>query len=305
MRGILQNAGTKVQFAGHETFPLRLLWPKKAYEAVRGGASTRTFHERESIARFGIGRNMAVAMRYWNMAGGLIEERNGELWPTALASEVLDDLGYDPFLEHLATVWLIHWNVASTPEMTTTPYYAFNMLPGADFDVDSLVAEILMLAEARGWRATRSTIKRDVEVFLRSYVRRAAGSGEDAVEPLLAELGLLREARIGGWVEFVRGPKPTLPDGIFALAVEQFWLRSGGGSSALTAEQVTYEPGSPGRVFKLDEDSVVTRLMALDATTKDAWAWTDTAGLRQVQRRSEPDWRDLIARSYSRVVDAA
>jgi hypothetical protein len=295
-----------VQFAGHETFPLRLLWPKKAYEAVRGGASIRTFQEPEAIARFGVGRNMAVSMRHWNIASGLIEEREGRLWPTQLATEILDDdNGLDPFVEHPATIWLTHWHIASTPEMTTTPYYAFNMLPGVDFDSEGLAGELLGLAVERGWRATRSTVKRDVDVFLRSYVRRAGSLTEDAAEPLLAELGLVREARIGGWFEFVRGPKPTLPDGVFALALEQFWRRTGGDSTALTAEQVTYEPGSPGRVFKLDEDSVVTRLMALDATTDEAWTWTDTAGLRQVQRRHEPDWRDLLSRAYGRIAEPA
>lgn len=305
MRNVLQDPATKVQFAGHETFPLRLLWPKKAFEAVRGGAPLRTFQEQGAIARFGVGRNMAVSMRHWNIASGLIEEREGLLWPTALAMEILDDEGLDPFVEHPATIWLTHWHIASTPEMTTTPFYAFNALPGVDFDSEGLASELLRLVQERGWRATRVTVKRDVEVFLRSYVRRTGALTEDAAEPLLAELGLVREARIGGWFEFVRGPKPTLPDGVFALALDQFWQRTGGDSTTLTAEQVTYEPGSPGRVFKLDEDSVVTRLMALDAITDGSWTWTDTAGLRQVHRRHEPDWLGLLTRSYGRMAEAA
>jgi hypothetical protein len=284
---------------------MRLLWAKKAFEAVKDGASIRTFQEPSAIARFGVGRNMAVSMRHWNIACGLIEERDGRLWPTPLAAEILADEGLDPYVEHPATIWLNHWHIASAPEMTTTAFYAFNVLSGIDFDAGTLVDELLSLVGERGWRATRSTIKRDVDVFLRSYVRRAGGLTDEAAEPLLAELGLIREARIGGWFEFVRGPKPTLPDGVFAMALEQFFQRHGGGSSALTAEQVTYEPGSPGRVFKLDEDSVVTRLMALDATTDEAWTWTDTAGLRQVQRRHDPDWRGLLRRSYGRLAEAA
>lgn len=290
--------GTRVQFAGHETFPLRLLWPKKAYEAVRGGASPRTFHEPDAIARFGVGRNMAVSMRHWNVAAGLVEEREGLLHPTPLAAAVLDEAGLDPYVEHPATTWLIHWHLASTPEQTTTIFHAFNVLPGVDFDAESLSGELLALAGEQGWRATRSTLRRDVEVFLRSYVRRAAGSGEDASEPLLAELGLVREARIGGWYEFVRGPKPSLPDGVFAYALDRFWARQEATSSVLTAEQLCYAPGSPGRVFKLDEDSVVTRLMAIESMTDGAWRWTDTAGLRQVQRLGEPDWRALLAQAY-------
>ena len=152
---------------------------------------------------------------------------------------------------------------------------------------------------AQGWRATRGTLKRDIEVFLRGYVRKGDTFSEDAAEPLLAELALIREARLGGWYEFVRGPKPTLHDAVFAYALGHFWERSGG-ATTLTAEQICYAAGSPGRVFKLDEDSVITRLMRIDDVTDGAWQWVDTAGLRQVQRTSEIDVTALIPFAYPR-----
>jgi hypothetical protein len=298
MRGGDQRFGTKAQFAGHETFPLRLLWLKKAYDAVGAGAPCRTFQEQDAIARFGVGRNMAVAIRYWALASGLFEEREGTISATELGHRILSDDGFDPYLEAPATVWLIHWNIASTPERTTTTYFAFNHLVGLEFDAASIVEQIFALA-SEGRRLSRGTLKRDVEVFLRGYVRRGEAQIEDAAEPLLAELGLIREARVGGWFEFVRGPKPSLPQGVFAYALDKFWEEQGN-AGTLTAEQICYAPGSPGRVFKLDEDSVVTRLMALGALTGDAWRWVDTAGLRQVQRRSDFDPLPLIDADYHR-----
>lgn len=285
------------QFAGHETFPLRLLWLKKAHSAVPEGGPIGTFQEQEAIARFGVGRNMAASMRYWAVASGFFEERDKFIRPSALGRLILPDAGLDPYVERAATVWLVHWHIAATPEMTTTAYYAFNALAAIEFDPATLIDELMALVTARGWRATRGTLKRDVEVFLRGYVRRGDAQNEDAAEPLLAELGLVREARLGGWYEFVRGPKPTLPDEVFAYALGQFW-EAQGGSTALTAEQICYAPGSPGRVFKLDEDSVITRLMRLDGLTGEAWQWTDTAGLRQIQRRHDFDPTVLIPAAY-------
>lgn len=296
MRQGLFDDGVKPQFAGHETFPLRLLWLKKAHDAVAGGASVGTFVEQEAIATFGVGRNMAASMRHWAAAAGFLIEADRTLRPSALADLILPDDGLDPYLEAPATTWLAHWHVASTPETTTTAYYAFNGISAVEFDPETLASELLAIAGTRGWRATRGTLKRDVETFLRSYVRRRGQQGEDAAEPLLAELGLIREARLGGWYEFVRGPKPTLPDAVFAYALQAFWKRHGG--PTLTAEQVSYAPGSPGRVFKLDEDSVVTRLMGLPQLTGGAWGWTDTAGLRQVQRIGDVDALALLPAAY-------
>lgn len=298
MKQGLFDESSRVQFAGHETFPLRLLWLKKAHDAVSGGAPVGTFVEQDAIARFGVGRNMAVSMRYWAVATGFVTEADKALSPTPLGALILADNGLDPYIEDPATVWLAHWHVASTPDMTTTAYYAFNGLTAIEFDPESLGGELHAEAEARGWRATRGTLKRDVEVFLRSYVRRGGAQPEDAAEPLLAELGLIREARLGGWYEFVRGPKPTLHDAVFAYALARYWERAG--SNALTAEQVSYGPGSPGRIFKLDEDSVVTRLMAMAQLTDGAWRWTDTAGLRQIQRIDAIDPLTLLPLAYAR-----
>lgn len=287
------------QFAGHETFPLRLLWLKKAFDAICDAPDARTFHEQSAIARFGVGRNMVASMRYWALATGFFAESERVIAPTTLGRAVLADDGLDPYLEHAATVWLAHWHVAATPDMTTTAYYAFNLLNAIEFDPATLLEKIMALVEANGWRATRGTLKRDIEVFLRSYVRRGDALNEDAAEPLLAELSIIREARLGGWYEFVRGPKPNLHDAVFAYALSDYWERSGG-ATTLTAEQICYGSGSPGRVFKLDEDSVITRLMRLGDLTNGSWLWVDTAGLRQIQRTSPFDPLTTLALAYPR-----
>lgn len=281
MKDELLDSETRLQFAGHETFPLRLLWLKKAHDAIASdGKARRTFHEREAIARFGVGKNMALSMRHWAVASRMAEPVDLFHKPTPLAELILNDGGLDPYLEAPATLWLIHATLAGAPLPCTTFYYAFNLLNQVEFDRESLNQAVFDLAQKRKARATAETIKRDVEVFLRSYVSRSA-DGEDAAESLLAELGLIRDARLSGQYEFVRGPQPSLPDEIFVVHLQRFWTRLGR-TPTLTAEAIAYGPGSPGRVFKLDEDSVVTRLNRLADLTDGAFAWTDTAGLRQV-----------------------
>lgn len=294
----IRNSDFRPQFAGHETFPLRLLWLKKAYDAVvKDGANKRTFQEQSAIARFGVGKNMAISMRHWAFAAGVIEEREGNLEPTLLGKAILDDEGYDPFLEEPATLWLVHFMLAGSPEFTTTFFYCFNILNQAVFNRESIIMGLTDLAASKSAKVTVETLKRDVEVLIRSYVSKADGA-EDAVEPLLNELALIREQRLANQYEFVRGPKPNLPDGVFALALRRFWKRWHTNAPTLSAEIASYGAGSPGRVFKLDEESLLSRLARIGEVTDGAIIWTDTAGLRQVSLAKEVDEAALIRSSY-------
>ena len=285
------------QFAGHETFPIRSLWLKKAYDAVVSCNNRNVFTAPDAVVYFGVGKNMAQAMRHWGLASGFIEDNGTEFRPTALGIAVFDEnSGVDPYLEHPGSLWLLHLALAGTPGMTTTWYWAFNIYGSLSFDREALTRGLLSLAELRDWkRVAAVTIKRDVDCFVRSYVSRSRGAMvEDAIEPVLVELGLIRPSPIGDAFEFVRGPKASLPDEVFAISLARFWRAEHGEAATLSAEAACYGPGSPGRVFKLDEDSVVERLMRIEDVTGGALAWSETAGLKQVFRRSAFDEAELF-----------
>jgi hypothetical protein len=286
LRGAITAEDFRGQFSGHETFPLRHLWLRKAYDAVARGADRSIFTGPEAIVTFGVGKNMALAIRHWALACNIIAETGARVQATELGRSLFGgEHPWDPYMERPATGWLIQWQVASDPRMTTSWYWAFNHLTSQTFDHETLSATILQYCRARQWpRIADKTVTRDVECFIRSYVPRSEkGGAEDALEPVLAELGLIRD--IGGRLyEFRRGPKPSLPDGMFAYALNQFWDRHAPTASTLAVESLTYEPGSPGRVFKLDESSVIERLAAIEDATRGRFMWTDTAGVRQVVR---------------------
>ncbi|WP_108610452.1 DUF4007 family protein [Aminobacter sp. MSH1] len=301
----LHDPATTIRVSGHETFPLRLLWLKKAFDHASDpdGVDRRTFQEQNAIATFGVGKNMALSMRHWGLATKILRDSPTHLHATDLGRLIFTDgTGLDPYLEHPSTLWLMHAHLVSEPRAATTFYYAFNLLNQIAFTRDNLVRAMAAIIEARATaRATAETLKRDVEVFVRSYAPRHSDAGEDAAEPLLVELGLLREQRSTGQLEFVRGQKPSLDNSIFALVLKQFWERQHSLSPTLSVEQVQYDPGSPGRVFKLDEDSLVARLMSIGDATGGKMVWTDTAGLRQVALAAhleEIDEVDLVKAGY-------
>jgi len=84
MRGKLADPNYKLQFAGHETFPLRQLWLRKAYDAVARSdeiAPRGTFNDPDAIVAFGVGKNMVAAIRHWGLACNVIQETKGGYIP--------------------------------------------------------------------------------------------------------------------------------------------------------------------------------------------------------------------------------
>jgi uncharacterized protein DUF4007 len=290
-RGPLADPNVRGQFSGHETFPLRHLWLRKAYDAVvqRGLTAKRAlFSDPASIITFGVGKNMVASIRHWALACGVLEEQGEGYRPTKLGRFLFDEeMGRDPFMEWPATTWLIQWMVARRPERTTTWFYAFNHFTTQTFERETLAAPIHDLCNERGWqRISAATIKRDVECFIRSYVPRTGSKfSDDSMEPVLAELGLIRAVGTKTF-EFRRGPKPSLPDGVFLFALHDFWQLYAPDQNTIAVESLAYEPGSPGRVFKLDEHSLIERLSRLDDSSRRRFAWSDTAGVRNVARRA-------------------
>jgi len=303
-----KNLLNRVHFSGHETFPLRQMWLKKAFDHADscGRVSKSTFTDENAIASFGVGKNMVSSIRHWAIACDVLRDscKDPNFYEVSpISNEILRDGGLDPFAENPSTAWYAHWILAGKGTRSTTWRWLFNNVTFPTFtrqELESPLEDFAHKLESNK-RISPSTLSRDLETCLRSFAPRfAGGSPEDFAEPLLGELGLLQEVHKGQYA-FRRGPKTTLHDGLFAYALLDYWESSADGLSSMAFETITYGEGSPGRVFKLDEDSVAERLIALSDLTNGFLAWTDTAGLRQVHKKSgdsEELRSELIKRAY-------
>jgi len=294
-RGPLYEEGYNPQFSGHETFPLRYGWLKKAFDCV---ADTEDQPENravcwddDAIARFGVGKNMVASMRHWAKAARMIEEPAlNSVRTMGLGRMLFGPKGLDPYMEHPATLWLIHWQLAAREDKTTW-FWAFSHYPAITFERDGLIRKLDRLATDRGWsRVAQTTLKNDVACFIRTYVARQPSGKtghDDALESPLTELGLIKAIGKNDGFRFVRGPKSTLGDGVFAYALVDFWSRFYPNAATLSFEAIAHAPGSPGRVFQFDENDVADRLALLDDATGGVLRWSETAGLKQVVRNIE------------------
>lgn len=294
LRGPLFEDTYVPQFSGHETFPLRYGWLKKVFDRVseteHGNRNRSACWDNGAIARFGVGKNMVASMRHWAKAAGIIEEpRIHSVRTTELGRKVFSASGLDPYMEHPATLWLIHWQLAARPNKTTW-FWAFSHYPAITFERDGLINKLSRLAKDRGWsRVATTTIRNDAACFIRTYVaRRPSGKAghDDALESPLTELGLIKAIGRKDGFRFVRGPKSTLGDGVFVMALIDFWSRYSPDARTLAFEVIAHAPGGPGRVFAFDENDVADRLVALEEATGGALQWSEAAGLKQVVRNT-------------------
>lgn len=292
-RGPIFEKTYKPQFSGHETFPVRYGWLKKAFDRVaetEGNDENRAAcWGNDAIARFGVGKNMVSAIRHWTKVMGVIEEPStNQVVTTSFGQFLFGENGHDPFMESPASLWLLHWKLASDPQKTLW-YWAFGYFPSQYFERSDLVNHIERLIVDLEWSSTSlKTITNDVACFIRTYVaphKSSKPNQDDALESPLIELGLIRPADRSDGFRFARGPKPSLGDGVFAYALIDFWSRHSK-AQTLSFEAIVYEPGSPGRVFQLEENDVIDRLVSIEAITQGAIKWSETAGLKQVVRSS-------------------
>ena len=296
-------------FSGHESFPLRHTWLTKGVRHCAG--NPLIFSSDDAMAILGVGKNMVRSIRHWCLVTGMLErvQRNGKrrakgFTPTPLATSLfLGKKPWDPFLEDVGTLWLIHWEMVTNGRLATTWYYAFNKLNRPDFTKAMIEESLAGLAgQIKATRASRNTIRRDVDVFLRTYVRSSASARneplEDTLDSPLVELGLIRHAHGPGAYVFNRGPQTDLPDDILLFVLAEY-ASTHAITSTVAFDDLAYGDRSPGRAFKLDEPSLGERLEKLASLSNGALHFSETAGLRQVvfAKRLEPN---KILESYYR-----
>ena len=244
LRGPIYRDDYRPQLSGHETFPLRYGWLKKAFDAVlategEDDDNRRVFSGPDAIARFGVGKNMVSSMRHWATAAGIVENApdSNHIATTQLGKLLFGKAGLDPYMEDPTTSWLIHWHLCGHPAKTTW-FWAFNHYPDLFFDREGLAQAICRLAKERNWqRAAPATIKHDVACFVRTYVAQiptGKSDLEDGLESPLTELALIKPIGRRDGFRFVRGPKPSLGDGTFCYAVTDFWNRHSRNSNTLS-----------------------------------------------------------------------
>ena len=297
---------TNPSFSGHQTFPFRYTWLKKGVDAVTEDPTV--FSSEDASVTLGVGKNMVSSIRHWCSVARLIKTDNGQrgkLTPTEFGKAIFTEAKFDPYLDDPATLWLIHWQISTNINQATAWYWAFNILRENQFTPDSFKKELY------GWTQQQkesvrpisdNTLQRDVNCFIRTYCHSRhntnAAVAEETFDCPLVELNLIAELPNGDGYEFQRGEKETLPIEIVVATLVAFWDASFSERDAMPFRDLMYAPLSPGRIFRLDENTMTLYLERLEYLTDGALRYDETADLKQVYRGGNLNPIELLESYY-------
>lgn len=294
-------------FGHHETFPLRYGWLSKGVEAL--GKNRSIFQECEheqAMSELGIGRNMVNALHYWLQVTGLVKfaEGNGDISP--LGSALLGRDG-DPYLEDEATLWIIHWLIASNAELATGFFWFFNYYSAPRFrDKDALQSLKDFVEQQLGIKRASTTLKSDFSTLLRMYSPVASRGGEDHLDSPLASLQLVNSEEGYGYSS-LRTLRQFLPPVAMHFALQQRFADQVGQQgnkqeAVIPVSELLYGGtgwAAPGAVFRLTEEGLMTCLNQVMESYPLTYELRDTAGLNQLYRLTplqQP--KDMLSNYY-------
>lgn len=293
--------GKKYKFSGHQTFAFRHGWLEKGVRAVEQHPAV--FLQDNALVRLGVGKNMVESIKHWCLVTQMIEEYRDDgsqaYRVTDIGKKLL--LEWDPFLEDDASLWLVHWLLATNPHVGTTWQLMFGEFFRPDFTKKEVVEYVLSFAAKHTMKVQESSINRDVDCFIRTYNSSNGSSNMLSEEtfdcPLLA-LDLIQLYPDGEIFRFAIGPKPSLPADVVAFALSQYFDRMEKSSNTLSVQECLYGTNSPGQVFKLDENSLLQYIEEIATLTREDVLLDETAGLKQIYRNRPFDAYRLLARHY-------
>lgn len=277
-------------FSGHESFPCKTLWLKKGYDFVVQG---NKFSDPDAVIKLGVGKNMVVSIRYWLRVFGICDGDQ----PTWLGSYLFDENnGKDKYMEDLATLWLLHFNLVFSQEATLyNMFFCGLQRERSKFEREQIIAYVrLKLIEAGKQSAfNENTIRKDVGVLLQNYcLPRKPQSNED-FSSLLIDLDLIRQDMEGKDYYFNVDGKRNVIKEIFLYALLK--LKEQEGDNTIPFDTIQDQVGL---IFCMQDYETVEMLKSLSQRYGKYLSYNDVAGIKQIQFIADLNYNKILDDYY-------
>jgi hypothetical protein len=211
------------RFSGHETFHCKSFWLKKGYDF---SLSNSSFRDLDAVVQLGVGKNMVSSISHWMSAFNIVDDEGSF---SQLGSAILDNQGFDPFIEDLGTIWFLHFQLLKKEYASLYPLFFKDFRRtriSGEFNAAQLADFTINLLKRNGLNISPNTINNDINVLLKNYVRPVKSTiktQEDDANVLLSELNLVfvtdeRASKSADYI-FNYSDQPSLPPLILLAAI--------------------------------------------------------------------------------------
>lgn len=273
-----------VGFGRQETFGLRYGWLTKGSKAFI--EDPFVFDRDDSTVTLGVGRNMVKSIKYWLQACGILRrEKRNDYVLSRVGEYLFGENGCDTYIEDDATLWLLHWCLATNSESATVFYWFFNCYHRTEFDSEKLFTSLSsFLSENLDKSFAEKTIKQDISVLLRMYTYSKGKSDENKeLESPFSTLGLLSYFPDERVYRSRLSKKTNIPVGIFGYAVVEFMMAHE--TREIPIEKMMYSKegeATLGSIFRLSEEGLMYLLDELIGLSPEVFEFRSSAGLSQL-----------------------
>lgn len=279
----------KLIFSGHDTFHCRLFWLKKGFDYI----SEKDSFKDNSGVDLGVGRNMVNAIRFWLRSFGVI---TGEKKINPLYQLLLSDNGWDPYLEHEATLYLLHYELCAHNHASI-----YNLIfrelrkIKPEFSRQHFVDYIKGLDTSQN----EKILEKDFSVFVRTYASRNEKSKEDSFSGLMTELNLLKEVGTNQKNEklyrIANDNQTHIPVEILFYGI----LKNKNYSNSISFKSLYSDEKGIGNIFCFEQDKLEDKLIELSEKF-DYVTYNSEAGVKELQLKIKPDPLNILKLYYEK-----
>jgi len=293
----------KVAFGRHETFALRYSWLTKGFQEL--DKDPIIFTDDNATVKLGVGKNMVNSIRYWLYAAQIAEPTKKGYQTTKLGRCIFDEKkGFDPYLEDEATIWLVHWLLASNPTTATSWYWFFNYFHKAEFTNKEVIDSLHEFAKENiDSKFNVATLKKDVDIILRMYSRPKARNNqplEDVLDSPLSLLNLISHSPNSKSFHSAPEEREKIPIGIIGFAIASIFKQTN--TKIIPIENLMYKRAdypALGAVFRMTESALLTKLELLLQYIPDCLVINETAGINQLHLINDVNPLEYLRKYYA------
>jgi hypothetical protein len=277
-------------FSGHESFSCKSLWLKKGYEFVVSG---KDFNSPDAVIDLGVGKNMVSSIRYWLKAFALIESDR----VTPFATYIFDsEIGKDPYIEDLGTLWLLHFHLVNCGEATLYNWF-FTKFQKEHIEFNRLQIQNFVhrnMIEADKEKLYNSnTIKKDIAVLLLNYLAPERSNSSEDYSALLLDLDLIstkKDELYKTYLFNLEGKRNIAPE-IFLYAI----LKASDNQQTIPFDLLQ----DLGHIFCMTPLETIDMMQSIAFEFPNEVSYSDVAGIRQIQFIKEITPKVVLDKYYN------